>query len=151
MTECIAGCAHCCNPVVLPVTQLEIAQTLPTTRDEAADRRFILEDLTPIPFKVGMQQSPHLQGRTLASTADGDQVHPNFFSCRHFDTATRLCMNYENRPPVCREFPRYGRPAVSPKMALPFECAFNDDVPVEFRNRPPAGWTPDLLEDATFS
>lgn len=149
--ECRSGCGHCCNPVVLPITQLEAAQTLPTSRDEADDRRFILEDLTPIPFKIGMAASPHLKNRTLASTANGGlAVQPNFYSCRHYDTATRTCTNYEHRPPVCRGFPRYDLAAIPSNMALPFECTYNEDIPIRLRNRPPEGWKPDLLEGTTF-
>lgn len=149
--ECIPGCGKCCNPVVLPVTQLEIAQTFPISGDELADRLFILNDLTPLSTKEGLRLAPYLKGRVLSSTANGGAVMaPKFYSCRHYDSATRLCTNYENRPPVCREHPRYGLDRVQPNTALPFECSFNEDVPVELRNRPPAGWRPDLLEGATF-
>lgn len=33
---------------------------------------------------------------------------PTHFNCKHFDTATRLCQDYENRPRMCRNYP-YGK------------------------------------------
>jgi Fe-S-cluster containining protein len=124
---------------------------IPATAREIANRRFILEDLTPMPHKEGMRLAPHLKGRELASTPAGQVTQqPLFYACRHYDRETRLCTDFENRPPLCRDFPRYGLPLVKPTSALPYECSFNADVPVELRNRPPAGWQPDLLEGATF-
>ena len=29
----------------------------------------------------------------------------NVYTCRHWNTETRLCGNYENRPQMCRDFP----------------------------------------------
>lgn len=35
------------------------------------------------------------------------QENPPHYTCIHFNTETRLCMDYENRPDMCRNYPSY--------------------------------------------
>ena len=50
--------------------------------------------------------------------------------CDAFDPATRLCTAQENRPPVCRDYPWYGKdPAGSGSGPLLYrECSYLADV-----------------------
>lgn len=57
------------------------------------------------------------------------------WSCDRFDPATRLCLAHDDRPPICRDFPWYGRePSADEGAKLSKRCAFRADVgmPVEF-------------------
>lgn len=47
------------------------------------------------------------------------------FSCDAFDTDTRLCTAHEDRPPVCRDYPWYGREPDG--RYIPARCSFNAD------------------------
>lgn len=55
------------------------------------------------------------------------------YSCDQFDPKSRLCTAHESRPPVCRDYPWYGRPpeerssTVVAKEMSP-QCSFNADV-----------------------
>ncbi len=70
-----------------------------------------------------------------------DEAIPFFYHCRHFDAETRSCLNYENRPRVCRTYP-FADGIVQPSSALPATCAFRADIglpvapmPVSIRTR----------------
>jgi Fe-S-cluster containining protein len=53
-----------------------------------------------------------------------------YYRCKWFDQETRKCTNYENRPPMCRDYPWHGRPPTEWK-ALPKTCGFLWDLDVE--------------------
>lgn len=57
------------------------------------------------------------------------------FACDAFDPVTRLCTAHDARPPICRDFPWYGRPDRSPRFGP--RCSFWADVPLG--QRPGAG------------
>ena len=124
MTTC-NGCGCCCDPVVMPFTQAE-AVRMPLSELDPVHRRWILNDLTPMPYREGIAKAPWLRGQLMA-TADGTGVTPFFFRCRWFDQDSRSCTNYENRPEVCSGYPWSGEPP-RPDAALPPACSFNADV-----------------------
>lgn len=119
------GCGACCNPVALPWTQRQIAMMLPSEIEDA-DRQFVLNDLTPLRYRDGLAAAPYLKDLTTFPTTEGppEYVKPVFYSCRHFDPVEKACTNYENRPPVCRAYPLYGREEIHPAMALPEACVY---------------------------
>lgn len=118
-------CGGCCDPVVMPFTQAE-AIRMPPTELDAAHRKWVLNDLTPMSYHEGIAKMPHMRGQSMA-TASGELSMPFFFRCRWFDNETRLCTNYENRPEVCSSYPWGGRPPRS-DAALPPQCSFNADI-----------------------
>jgi Fe-S-cluster containining protein len=68
---------------------------------------------------------------------EGRQHH---YTCPHFDAEARTCTDYANRPPVCRDFPWYGRPPGSrPLGAVSKRCTYWADAPEEQR---PPDWVP---------
>lgn len=131
MTEC-NGCGGCCDPVVLPFTQQQVKFASKFDIDDE-DRRFVLEDLTPMRPKLALEKRPEMRGRPLVDAAGDLMLLPHFYTCKHFDEETRACTNYEGRPPVCRGYPWYDS---GPKhgAALPPACSFNADIgqPVKF-------------------
>lgn len=126
MTICRSDCGQCCNPVMLPYSQLE-AQ-LAGDEIDADTLRWVLHDLTRIPYREGLALAPHLRGRSLCN-AQGEATSPIFYRCRHFDVETRSCTNYDNRPDVCRGFPWYDQEP-HPAKTLPPDCSYWEDIPL---------------------
>lgn len=142
MTEC-SGCGACCDPVVLPYTLNEIRQQLPGACAEPLDREFALEHLTPISRREGLRRAPYFTaGGVTVLGAPGQPgseflAYSFFYECDRFDRETRQCTAYDDRPPMCSEYPHYGQP--DPAKAIPLMCAFRadiglpvEDVPVEW-------------------
>lgn len=132
MTSC-NGCGRCCDPVVLPYTQEEAARLMPGRDIEADVRDFVLHDLTPMRRRDGLAMvSDYMKEGAKTTWAPTPWDPPvitvsHFFTCRHYDQATRSCLNFENRPSICRGFPWYGSPPDDFK-AIPPECSFNADL-----------------------
>jgi len=62
------------------------------------------------------------------------------WTCDRFDPETWLCTAYEERPPICSDFPWYDRPAGHVDGGRwPLRCTFWADRPAEER---PEGWVP---------
>ena len=53
-------------------------------------------------------------------------------ACDAYDPETRLCTARESRPPVCRDYPWYGREPDSGK-GMPLQCSYLADLPAEKR------------------
>lgn len=133
MTSC-NGCGRCCDPVPLPFTQDEIRGALPAEISGGkADRDFMLNVLRPISRREGLARSWFRSGgKTMLTSTDPRDSRVNlvttfFYECPFFDTETRSCTNYDNRPPMCSGYPWYDN-APDPQVALPPECAYNEDV-----------------------
>lgn len=92
-----------------------------------------------MPLGEARSKAPHLFPDIAFSRTPGGPpvMFPNVFSCRHFDPDTRLCTNWENRPPTCRDFPRYGLPKVHPIAVLPQDCEYRVDQNLPVVRHPP--------------
>lgn len=127
MVAACNGCGCCCDPVTLPVTQLEVlrAKGIPWRT-----REWILEDLRPISRRTAKEKAPWLFGRLTERIIEN--ALPMFYECRWFDQTQRLCTAYENRPKPCSDFPWAGKPP-RPTAILPPMCSFREDIgkPVE--------------------
>lgn len=132
MTRC-NGCegspvAGCCSPVVLPYSQIEAAKAGDAIEPE--NLRWVLEDLTPMTRREGLRQAPYMtNGLTILGNEDTGEatwVWSHFYTCRHYDADNKRCMNYENRPPICRDFPWYAGD-VDHSKSLPEHCSFRAD------------------------
>lgn len=125
------GCGRCCDPVALPFTQQEAARCLPDMMDPA-NRRWVLDDLTPIRRKdaLAMVRDYMHGGKSsfaLTPTAPAQVMFTHFYSCRHYNPESRQCEAYDMRPPICEGFPWYDQSPDSSK-AIPPECSFNADI-----------------------
>lgn len=130
--ECPPGCGACCDPVVLPYSRAEVQRSMPGEWDDPRTRDFVLNDLTPIRRRDGLQRAAYLSSGVTVLGAPGTPgavvlAWSFFYECRHFDQESRRCTNYEGRPDVCREYPWYGE-APDPAKALPVECIYRDDL-----------------------
>lgn len=124
-TEC-ARCGDCCDPVTTPFHvetwvpyRLAQADVSEATRENC---EFMLAHWTTVHTLVREDE----RGATLLV---GYQAR-----CDAFNPVTRLCEARETRPPVCRNFPWYGRKPGDPDRepiaaSLSPRCSFNADVP----------------------
>lgn len=147
MTEC-NGCGQCCEVVALSYRQtqadiLKLRGEIP--EDEA---KWAKECLVPMSRRVVKELQPDLlhlmvppphmvNARLRAGT-----VIPFYYSCKNWDSETKMCTDYENRPNLCKGFPWFdGRP--SPHKYLPPQCSFRadvglpiEDIPVKMGKKP---------------
>lgn len=131
MTGC-NGCGACCDPVVSPFTLDQLRKLLPIQLDaeQRENKAFMLAHLTPITRREGLDRSPYLtQGGITYITVGGRMVEmfSNFYDCDFYDRATRSCTAYEQRPPMCSQYPWYGG-IPDPSAALPGPCEYHLDV-----------------------
>lgn len=127
MTEC-ARCGDCCDPVILPFHPTERATARLADPDadlsdkNREDYNFMIAHWRPI--------------RAVTETdAEGDLIAYYEVRCDMFDKEKRLCGAHESRPPICRNFPWYGRAEDDVEGRAPVaeslspRCSFNADVP----------------------
>lgn len=136
--RCVPGCGLCCAPVVLNYTQLD---ALGDTRMDPEERRWVLEDLTPMPAKEVAAVWPEIVRKPVAGIVDGQVVMTRYlYRCRNLDPDTKQCRIYDRRPGACRGYPWYDDPP-HPAKTIPPQCGYNLDVgrepvPVELTRKP---------------
>ncbi|MBU6427443.1 MAG: YkgJ family cysteine cluster protein [Cyanobacteria bacterium REEB65] len=112
------GCGACCNPVGLHRDISKAAIERGEFHPCEADREWILRDLKRIPKAEAIRRNP------LIATTD----QRNFYECRNFDPLTRLCLRYDDRPPVCSGFPWYGKPPDADRLVGMPDCGYRDEL-----------------------
>lgn len=128
-TEC-ACCGDCCDPVVVPFHP----ETRARERLEAwgrGERELSWEEIENYQFMLD-----HWTTTATLVRADDESVTVGYaVRCDAFDPVRRLCGAHADRPPVCRDFPWYGRAADDAEGRAPVaeslspRCSFNQDVP----------------------
>jgi Fe-S-cluster containining protein len=83
---CTHGCGSCCDPVILSEGFVHRAFAFGPAQPQA---EWIWANWEPI---------------TVEETGSAQ------LRCINYDVATRACLAYDTRPPVCRDFPFYGKP-----------------------------------------
>lgn len=83
---CRESCGACCDPVFLPQQMAELAFA-PFIGPRSAQTYWIADHWAP-----------------YAAWGNGVAIQ-----CTEYDAKTRSCMAYDSRPPVCRDYPFYGR------------------------------------------
>lgn len=142
MTAC-NGCgdhpsAVCCDPVVSPVSPLMLADgtaDLIAARDGSGeDVAFMREHLTPIlPRRVGLAMVAGWSSGMSEFPFEGKDgpelaLQPAwYYSCEFYDATHKRCLDYDNRPAMCRDYPWYGDPP-DPSKVLPPTCSYRVDV-----------------------
>jgi Fe-S-cluster containining protein len=125
MTEC-NGCGACCDPfatIYSPFDLVRLAHNVDP--DELV---FYRERLTPYRRADGRRMTPWNSGWS-EFVIDGQVqlVATHYYKCANYDHETRRCLDYDNRPDVCRGFPWYdGKP--DDHKVLPPTCSFNEDI-----------------------
>jgi len=124
--QCVANCGACCDPVLSNYGPYDIA-TAPAWQTELVWMR---ENTDPLPRGETLVRWRELVGAGDRNVVDRDGmiIQPHFYRCHHFDDETRSCTNYENRPPMCRDYPFYGGTHGDNEVALPKTCGYLVDV-----------------------
>jgi len=76
------NCSFCCNPVKVPLSFPD--QKIP--RDKRDDKLW-----------------EENKNEILAPADDPDSIKLKTFRCRNFDMESGKCLDYENRPQICKE------------------------------------------------
>lgn len=103
--SCPPGCGACCDPILLVFTPAEM------TGPSGDFCREHWHDVTD-EYEI---TSPDLANVKCV------------VRCDVFDPVTRACTDYENRPPICRHYPWYGKSPTRDKLLNP-ACVFHADV-----------------------
>ena len=75
-------------------------------KDRSADNQAVIDML--VALSPEEQQRRHEATPTVPRPGWVYNPATPFFTCRHFDEATRNCLIYETRPAMCRDYP-YGK------------------------------------------
>lgn len=151
MTECAPNCGKCCSPVVMTMQQVQFLRNWanrPDPEETPANlpnfaintREALAKAREHIANGTFMERHWIFNIRWVRRMATGFEYVG--FNCPFFNEETKACGNYENRPPICRGYPFYGREpediARAPRaLQMPLECSYWADVPLKAR---PEGW-----------
>ena len=99
MAETVIGCTGaCCAVFYLPLTPAEFT---PPRASHFRDGQQIRAMVLPLTLDAAAQRSADFgNGESFADATEGKQ-----YTCRLFDTRTRKCLDYANRPAMCRDYP----------------------------------------------
>ena len=90
---------HCCAAFYLPVPHEEMtAKHMCRFRDGA----YIAAMVLPLTADAAAERLGH-------GWPDTSEARHNLYTCRFWDHRTRLCVAYDDRPAMCRDYP-YGKP-----------------------------------------
>jgi Fe-S-cluster containining protein len=114
-----AGCGDCCDPVWLPYGEeiLAGAQAMNAPGRSSSlgeDAQWVVDHMKPLAL-----QPVARPGAAADATA---------WACDALDPVTRVCTAHELRPPMCRGYPWYGRPAGRNADALLPGCSHHWDL-----------------------
>lgn len=101
---CTPNCGSCCDPVSLS--------------HETANRLYAFGPAQPQAAWAWEHWSP-------VAPDGNDGVH---LVCINYDPQSRACLDYDNRPPVCREFPFYGRDPNEKLNTLSRVCGYQAEL-----------------------
>ncbi len=139
------GCGDCCAVVVLGTewskakarAEVGVAREQVRWHGDPAWR----DRLADLEWRVRLKRISLTEAkRRLPSVGRGS----TYWECPNFDYSSRRCLDYENRPPVCRNFPWYGRdpddPGAGSLRAFP-RCGYRIDKIERLRDWAPAHGT----------
>jgi Fe-S-cluster containining protein len=115
-------CGDCCEAIPFKYNKKQMAEiTFDEDSPNHQTQQFVLKWWRRISRKKYVELHPEAK----------DTISEFFYTCLKFDPQTRLCTAHDERPPVCSNYPWYGR---DPKpYGIPARCSFWVDVPAEQR------------------
>jgi hypothetical protein len=141
MTAGCAGCGSCCDPVILNDETYEqlgkywTSTALEGVPDPRSDENWAA--WREVGYTDDQREATitcYLPGSDYRADADfiTEHWHPlgdGEYRCDRFDPARRGCMAYADRPPVCRNYPWYGREPWASDTDPPSRCSYLADLP----------------------
>lgn len=129
MADYCVKCGDCCEIAFLPWTKTDMRRKLIegdfSSENSQADVKFILKYWTRLNKKESHDRLYEIMGY---HTSD-----KYLYTCQKFNRETRECEAYDERPPVCSNFPWYGNEP-DDGSGLPLKCSYKQEyveVPVE--------------------
>lgn len=117
-----ARCGDCCNPV-----KIEFGTWV---RAVGYGRRYGAGNIAD-DDRGYWADAVFLASRCRPVGVRDDQV---LLECANWDGEHSRCRDYENRPPVCRNFPWYGREPGDENTMIESRCSYLLDVPPDQRS-----------------
>ena len=113
MTAGCARCGSCCDPVIIEADVFFLCGELARSQEfPHHNHRFIAQHWHPVSGWKAEDGTECLSVR-----------------CDMFDPERRACTAYNDRPPVCSDYPWYGdKPNAERAASLPVECSYLADV-----------------------
>lgn len=149
-TQCPPGCGLCCERITLGPATIErifgpaydARAADPAWNQPTAGHGADGENGIPNPRGLSwlhdasfIREHFHfhsvIAGHELSPRYHRDDNQPVIqFTCDAFDTATRSCTAYDERPLMCENYPFYGRPPSTADDGInDLACVYQDDVP----------------------
>ena len=138
MTEC-AKCGDCCQDIWIGSSKRRFREIIAygDPRDDAVWQAWV--DSWEPDSDLRLRREAYVRDYLTAAfvvehwhggvRAKGKAT--NHWDCDAFDPLTNLCTAHAERPPVCSDFPWYGKePSLEPVEKLP-NCSFWADLPEE--------------------
>ena len=122
MSETARCTGHCCKSFWLPVSPMELQHELKKFQLTGRSRWSDIEKIAPM---VILQRTSRQCGHNSPKSNKVEY----YYTCKHFDAASGNCMNYEDRPAMCRDYP-YGRQCSYKACTRREECQV-DKQPIE--------------------
>ncbi len=102
--RCIRA-GHCCRLVILFLTQKEFDAVLRLFKEKKnPDYFFVKDNMTVVPTEEALKIRPELRVNSDEALASS-----TYLTCKQYDGKLKQCMDYPNRPKMCRNFPFYGK------------------------------------------
>jgi len=140
---CVLGCGKCCEVISLPSMPPGMANEIRENIERAGNIRlaYVANDGSELSDKMVVNYE-HLAFRFHEISAEeavrrnpllakSERENGAFFTCDWFDPETRLCKHHNERPPVCRDYPLYGRPKLEPDTEISWyaeNCGYRRDI-----------------------
>lgn len=138
MTVCKPNCGKCCDPVTFNITawyrmiyehgdgeRARYAESVAAGQMEQGNADYQLRNVDFINKHWTPQRDQDLWSNLV------------LLQCDKFDHETRTCTAYEDRPPICSDYPFYGAdPGIKGTRWLLEGCSFIEDVPVVWVEKP---------------
>ena len=108
MSKCNSCIGACCKDFTLPVSPMQFAFERKRKKSRWFEGHQIADMV--IFLREDQQEQENSNGRKTMR----HMPRLYHYTCKHFNTDTKLCMDYENRPHMCRDFPNHGVTMVKP-------------------------------------
>lgn len=136
MSATCNGCGDCCDPVHLPEWAVECLTEMVKAVAEGVVSPFDdPEAWIARKWNLSAAESAYLNAgwfSALVRRPDGR------FDCPSFDREARRCLIHATRPPVCRDYPWYGKEPAAGALDSS-RCSYWEDIAPDQR---PRDWQP---------
>lgn len=116
---------HCCKRFLLPYSMEELQRMRQSIIDKKdfslldnGEKRFNPHNTEELMKVTGMVI--FLGKSKLDPDGNSTEKECNYYTCKHFDEKSGNCMNYENRPRMCSDYP-YGHKCLYKSCTLKTE------------------------------